>query len=155
MLDGSTYPGCKMCHFNFWFSSSCISKRNRLYPGQVLPPTRWWIPLVVLHLYEGHVYAPATERKWKKKKRPLRLGFLSLGPLSYKRSPHNQVLINVANEVKTFLAPRWSILSPLKLRETFLGTMEQNLPHWYYDYCKYKKPFKTKLNLTLCCVSAG
>ena len=51
-LDGSTFPVWKMCHFSKANFFSCVSKRIRLYPGPVLPPskslitkclTRFWL----------------------------------------------------------------------------------------------------------------
>ena len=45
MLDGSTFPGWKMCHFYWKYFSSRKSKRIRLLLGPVLSPTRWWSPI--------------------------------------------------------------------------------------------------------------
>ena len=41
-LDGSTYPRWKIFCFSWLYFFSWKWKRNRLYPGLVLPPIRWW-----------------------------------------------------------------------------------------------------------------
>ena len=41
-LDGSTYPGWKIFRFSSLDVNSCKWKCSWLYPGPVLPPTRWW-----------------------------------------------------------------------------------------------------------------
>ena len=48
----------KNVSFLFLIFSSCKSERTRLHPGPVLPPTRWWNPIVAI--------VPSTSQSWAK-----------------------------------------------------------------------------------------